>query len=369
MVRKIEYTVSESGIAPAVTQFGGVQGEHRATELSFSIENALWKKLKGLVANEGGELIYRFDGYDGEGGVHRSDTASLTESVSYLLEEQLTRYGGTVRVVLVVSFVKSDTTEMELYSFPAMLKLKGLPMGTESEDENHESMSTLAEIAKAAAIQTEQDRDFVEDAEKRVAENLAGYIPLNANLEIVFDGGDSSTEMTMYNTVVLNRILETADYVVEEGTKTITHYIDNDASKPLQIEWHYHKKKNGEAECWFNSVILFNSAEDSKVLTGIPTRYKNTGELGEGIFIASTRLDLPLEFVDMPTIVGTCGWIYTEWLQTYPSKPAGEPWKAFLRLFCNSNSYHAAIGVSTDTANPSGAMGIPCNVVVKGRWK
>lgn len=240
MVRKIEYAVSESGIVPAVSQFGGVQSEHKATELVFKIADELWAKLQSLKSSKGGRLVYRIDGYDGEGGEHNSNTADLVQSISYLLEEGLTFAGGNIRAVLVITLIKEDKTEMELYSFPALLKLTNRPFGFKSENESRESMSTLAEIAKTAAEQTEQDRDYVAAAEKRVEGNLAGYIPLNAKLEIIFDGGDSSAKGEIFNTAVANRILEMADYPIEEGFSGI---------------WNYRKWKNGVVELWGQSTF------------------------------------------------------------------------------------------------------------------
>lgn len=244
MVRKIEYTVSESGIAPAVTQFGGVQGEHRATELLFSIDSALWAKLEGLVTNEGGKLIYRFDGYDGEGGVHRSDTASLVESASYLLEEQLTRYGGTVRVVLVVSLVKSDTTEMELYSFPAVLRLKGVPMGTESEDKNHESMTTLAEVAKSSAETAVKSAEAAVEAQGKTEQ---AKIALEGGTFWVFDGGNAKGEVDIDGDGVLDVTETDIRFVVDSEisdssdnpikNKVIKSYVD-EISKTVLLAAH-----------------------------------------------------------------------------------------------------------------------------------
>ncbi|MBO5019580.1 MAG: hypothetical protein J6D52_02830 [Clostridia bacterium] len=331
MVRKIEYTVSESGIAPAVSQFGGVQGEHQATELVFKIADELWAKLNSLKVNKGGRLVYRIDGYDGEGGEHNSDTKDLEQSISYFLEEALTFAGGNIRVVLVITLIKEDKTEMELYSFPALLKLKNRPFGFKRENESRESMSTLAEVAKNAAEQTEQDRDFVEAAEKRVAENLVGYIPLNANLEIIFDGGDSSATGEMFKTAVVNRILETADYVVQEGTS------DN---------WTYRKWNSGVAECWFSGSVTIGNP----VSTGITN-----------IFLGSADVPTPFAFKNTDSMVcfASCKWNFTEWVEVYPQSPT----VVKLRKFGNGNSFNITNGTPADTHNHK------VSIYVKGYWK
>ena len=127
MVRKITYTVKATGVEPATVQFGGVQSEHRATKLVFNIENELRNSLNSHENLES-KLKYRFDVYDGAGGINKTDVYSLASKVEYLLEERDTRYGGTVKVVLVITLVKGKSTEMELVSFPVSLRLKIAPM-------------------------------------------------------------------------------------------------------------------------------------------------------------------------------------------------------------------------------------------------
>ena len=172
-IRQITYLVSASGISPTAKQFGGMQGEHRATNITFEIESELYDALGDQVSLNNNRLVYRIDGYNGEGGVLRSDTVDFSgDSIEYLLEERLTRYGGTVKVVLVISLIKDNTTEMELYSFPAVLQLKSLPDGEETDDENRESMSTLAEVAKEAAFNAKESEDKASTHESK-AESYA----------------------------------------------------------------------------------------------------------------------------------------------------------------------------------------------------
>ncbi|MBP3599615.1 MAG: hypothetical protein J6J30_00890, partial [Clostridia bacterium] len=78
MIRQINYTVSEKGLSPATVQFGGVQGEHKATALNFTIEDGLLASLKSLKEKNGGKLIYRIDRYNGEGNFWPSDNSDLT---------------------------------------------------------------------------------------------------------------------------------------------------------------------------------------------------------------------------------------------------------------------------------------------------
>ena len=243
-VRKIEYRVSANGIEPAAKQFGGVQGDHKATELIFNIENSLYQSLTAQVV-DGAKLIYRLDGYDGEGGVCRSNTGELTDmQVTYPLEEWLTRFGGVVRVVLVISLLKDDLTEMELFSFPALLQLKNLPEGTESDGESHESMSVLAQVAKDSAKKAVSSAEVAVDAKKKT--ELA-RVALENGTVWVFDGGDAEGNIDLDEDGVAD--VNTADikFVVdgemsdssENAVKNmvIKKYIDN-LIKQVKLDAH-----------------------------------------------------------------------------------------------------------------------------------
>ena len=292
-VRKIEYTVSADGVMPAAIRPGGVQGEHRATEVVFNIDSRLFSELQSITEN-GEQLIYRIDGYNGEGGVKRSDTSALGESVSYLLEEWLTRYGGIIKLVLVVSLIKEGQTEMELYSFPVMIRLKNLPDGKTVDGVNYESMSTLAQVAKDSADTAVGAADEAVEAQVKTEEARRS---LEEGTEWIFDGGDSSAEVEV-NFVVDNEVSIVSDNAVSNQAITkyvdsksgdITDYIDEKISEVngniteketnitalvnekidnisvdfvveqgIQDGWSYRKWDSGVVECWgnFKTAIL-----------------------------------------------------------------------------------------------------------------
>lgn len=214
-VRKIEYRVSADGISPSVKQFAGVQGDHKATELIFNIDTALYESLTEQLS-DGGKLIYRFDGYDGEGGFCRSDTRDLMATVTYSLEEWLTRFGGVVKVVLVISLLKNDLTEMELFSFPALLQLKNLPEGTENDGESHESMSALAQVAKDSAKMAVSSAEVAVDAKEKT--QLARAALENGTVW-VFDGGDAGGNVDL-----------DGDGIPDANTSNIKFVVDGEMS-------------------------------------------------------------------------------------------------------------------------------------------
>ncbi len=156
-IKTIEYNVNIAGITPATEQFGGTQGDHRVTRLNFVFSDKFHQEIDELGA-EGDKAMYRFDVYDGEGGIWSSEAVELTESsVSIELEERHTRFGGKITVYLVITALSADNeTQLELYSFPAVLRLKNRPEGTYQDGENYESVTSLAEMAKSNALAAEE---------------------------------------------------------------------------------------------------------------------------------------------------------------------------------------------------------------------
>ena len=240
-IRILEYTVSIDTITNACTQYVGTQGDKNVTELVFRLDEQLIENLKDYSGN--GKFYYRFDGYDGAGGMSSTEpiefNPSTENSFSYLVEKWQTKHGGIIQTFFVISFIEKEKTELELYAYSVRMKLKSKPDAAIVGGENYESITALAVATKKYAEEVALAKNYIINAEKRVEGNLAGYIPLNANLEIIFDGGDSSAKGEMFNTIAANRILEMADYPIEEGFSGI---------------WNYRKWKNGVVDLWGHSV-------------------------------------------------------------------------------------------------------------------
>ena len=222
-VRQISYTVTANGISPTVKQFGGVQGEHKATEVIFEISESLSSKIQKQADENGWKIIYRFDGFDGAGGVINSDVKNWPQQpqkiVSYFLEEPLTRYGGLVRVVLVISALLGTSTEMELYSFPALLQLENSPNSISSE--NYQSISTLAQVAKDASQTAVEAKEAAVEAQGKTE---AARAALEGGVEYIFDGGNASNEIDI-QFVLDNQMSDTSDNPVKN--RVIKKYVDD----------------------------------------------------------------------------------------------------------------------------------------------
>lgn len=174
-IKTLNYMVDIDGITPSTEQYAGTQGDHRVTKLSFALSNSLFSLVLNAAQNT--KVMYRFDIYDGEGGVWSSDPKELLEAnINVELEERHTRCGGKLTVYLVITALSQDNaTEIELYSFPARLRLNNRPDGILQHGESYESMTSLSESAKSSAELARQNADTAaikaEDAQNSANES------------------------------------------------------------------------------------------------------------------------------------------------------------------------------------------------------
>lgn len=238
-IRTINYTVKESGITPATQQFAGVQGEHNATALVFALDAGLLATIREKAGEN--KVVYRFDVHDGAGGVTPTDPLPLTDAAPvYLLENKISRIGGSIQVFLIITEIENEQTEMELYSFPALLRLKDKQDGPLNDGENYESLSTLSETAKQSAVKAADSAQASEDsataAYRAQLQTEAARLALEGGAEVVFLGGNHAanieiiaavdSEMSeashnpVQNKVVLERIKQT-DQSVSDNAEAI----------------------------------------------------------------------------------------------------------------------------------------------------
>ena len=192
-IRKLEYTVYADKLEPAARQFGGIQGEHNATEIVFKINQDFFDSI--FEQADGKTIIYRFDAYDCVGNTLPYDPQQLTEStVNYLLENWITKEGGNIRVHLVISILDNEETEIDAFTFPALLNLKEKPRGTIKEHEEYESIPSMAYNAKVSAERSEDAADRSEAALKKhaiIGENKNWFI-WDSKSEQYIDSGVSA---------------------------------------------------------------------------------------------------------------------------------------------------------------------------------
>ena len=169
-IKTIEYKVTLCGITPATEQFAGTQGDHKVMEIKFLLTDELYSAA--ITAASNGKLMYRFDIYDGQGGIWSSEAAELnTSSVGIELEERHTRHGGKVTAYLVITSLSADNeTDIELYTFPARLRFNDRLSGIAQEGESYESITGLAEVAKAKADEALQSANSAAKSVNNISE-------------------------------------------------------------------------------------------------------------------------------------------------------------------------------------------------------
>ena len=199
-VRQISYFITADGITPSTQQSGGVQGDHNVTDVMFVIGDGLRESLETeKAAVPESELCYRFDLYNGINN-KKSTVPQVLDFDAELkapLEREITRFGGVVEVVLVITLSQGGETLAELYSFTAMLKLKPKPAENgEVEDKEYQSATTLsrkaaedAERAEAAADEAEASAETAEEAKDQTVEARAA---LENGTTFIFDGGNAA---------------------------------------------------------------------------------------------------------------------------------------------------------------------------------
>lgn len=171
-INKIEYEIDTTGISPSTEQCAGIQGDHMVTQISFKLSENLYSKITDIATKS--KVMFRFDVYDSAGGIWTSEASEFNNNLmDFYLEERHTRFGGKLIIYLVVTQLSDDLkTVMELYSFPATLRLRNKPNGISCDSENRESISSLVEIAKDNALAAETSNQEVQQLASQIEEKL-----------------------------------------------------------------------------------------------------------------------------------------------------------------------------------------------------
>ena len=181
-LRQLNYTVALESIEPVTVQNGGVQGEHRATRIQFSLDSAFVSWCRSLLEN--GRLFCRADACDGSGVVHRSLTLEITQEILasgqiyYDLDQAITRQGGFVKLCLIFSLLSNEnSTWTTAKSYYATLELEASP--TYKEEDFHDmtglyqQTKVYSEQAAAGASLAEASASAAAQSAKATAEQAA----------------------------------------------------------------------------------------------------------------------------------------------------------------------------------------------------
>ena len=185
-MRKLEFTVGIDSISPDTAQFGGIQGEHNATEIEITLTDELVLALKGAL----NLVYYRIDLVDGAGTHYIGEPKVFTgeNSLIYKIPQAATAQGGNGEVRLVFSEMVDSETVKLVYTFGMRLYFEPSFHGDEAEIKAVEDLSGLVEKASDCAERAERSAVLAQNASY-----LAGQSVEEIN-EIIFDTLDNLKE-------------------------------------------------------------------------------------------------------------------------------------------------------------------------------
>ena len=155
-VRTLNYTLSAGDILPSMVQAGGMQFEHNATVVNFTIPAELYASIS--AAENGETLLFRVDVSDGEGGYHPSESITPVEDegdyvLSYSIPYEIASVGGLCRLTVVASKVGTDNKEQMIFcSAPALIEFEQVARGTPNTEQFMGELSGILQEAKDCMI-------------------------------------------------------------------------------------------------------------------------------------------------------------------------------------------------------------------------
>ena len=166
-MRKILYTVGIDGITPADIQYGGIAGEHNATELIITVSSELYNIISETY-------YYRIDAVD-SAGTHFIGKAEhiTTNTITYRVPQSVTAAGGKAEIRIIFSHIVEGQAERILYSFPIKLRFDDSFHGDEAETKAAEDLCAIVEQLRIDGADT---IDRIEETLKEAETAMAGAI-------------------------------------------------------------------------------------------------------------------------------------------------------------------------------------------------
>ena len=190
-MRKLNYTVGIDSISPDTAQFGGVQGEHNATDIEITLTDELVLALTGLI----GEVYYRVDLVDGAGAHYIGEPIAFggENKISYQVPQSATAEGGNAEVRLVFSEVEGSETNSVIYTFGMRLYFEPSFHGDETEVKAVADLSGLVKKASDCAESAERSAVLAKNASCLAGQSLEEID------EIIFNTLDSLKESGQFD--------------------------------------------------------------------------------------------------------------------------------------------------------------------------
>ncbi len=214
-LKTLRYTVTADGVSPNYERMAGTQYDHKKTALQFIINNEFYDEILSLIGEA--KAFYRFDCYDGEGKLHMGNLNELVgiSLKPYELEYWVTKFGGKLRVNLIITLTDEDVTVKE-WSYEVVLFLDDLPQ-SDIDGSKYQSMTTLANMTAQASknaderysqiLQLYKEVERLEDMLKNGEWVFDGEAGSEIDIRFVIDNEfDISSEHALANKVITERL-------------------------------------------------------------------------------------------------------------------------------------------------------------------
>lgn len=164
-IRTLTFSVNPEGITPKTPVMAGVQGDHNATEVVFSLDARLvdWENFS-----------YRFEYEDGAGATDSTEpmTPNSYGELRVLLPLSWTHSGGVARLRLVIARTGDAGDEQTVHTVCALLAYEPRTSAEETVTAMTPLLSTTLEQASAAVKQVQT---LAEEAKNHLRKDRLGY--------------------------------------------------------------------------------------------------------------------------------------------------------------------------------------------------
>ncbi len=234
VIRNVVFTADADGVTPTQAQFAGVQGEHNATEVAFTLDSALQDPA----------YRYRFEYVDGAGGYDSTDFVDLdNQQAKVRLPQNWTSSGGTGTIRLCAVILDSENQEEQIaYTVSGRLKFAARNGCTPGElayqkglsaliADAHDAIEAADEAAENAQEQAEAAQAIVEEVQQKL--DNGDFIGPQGPKGDKGDKGDPGEDGVSVVTELSPGMFALS--VNEEGHLILTHN-DNEPAPPLSIQ-------------------------------------------------------------------------------------------------------------------------------------
>ena len=184
-LRTVTFSAEPERVAPCTPQDAGVQGDHRATEVVFTLSPALASPL----------YLYRWEFVDGSGRMDTTETFTLAQdenTASVSLPCAWTAAGGVAELRLVVSALNGEgEEELTLYTLPARLRFASREGRFLKKEELERGLTPLIQRTQEAA---EEAQDAASAAWEQVQEITGAELRADAAAQNANEKAAAATE-------------------------------------------------------------------------------------------------------------------------------------------------------------------------------